>query len=82
MPTRSAVKTIHHIVDGPCSMYLVDARSAIGRFPKEWREKPWTEREREAHLARLERGARRAHASAADETEPEADEQSEEQAES
>lgn len=41
MATRSAVRTVYHIEHGPQSMYLVDARSAVSRFPKEWSNTPW-----------------------------------------
>lgn len=41
MPIRSQVKTVHHVKDGAVSMYLVDANSAVARFPKEWSHTPW-----------------------------------------
>ncbi len=41
MTTRSAVRTVYHVTDGPQSMYLVDARSAVSRFPDQWSDTPW-----------------------------------------
>lgn len=41
MATRSAVKTVYHVKDGPTSMYLIDASSAVARFPEEWSFTPW-----------------------------------------
>ncbi len=38
-----ATKTVHHIKDGPVSMYEIDARHAVARFPKEWSNEPWPE---------------------------------------
>lgn len=40
---KSAVQTVYHIKDGPVQMYTIDARHAVGNFPKEWANKPWTE---------------------------------------
>ena len=41
MTIRSATKTVHHIEDGPKEMLLVDANSAVARFPDEWSFTPW-----------------------------------------
>ena len=37
----SAVKTIYHVEHGPTTMYVIDAKTAVGNHPKEWSEKPW-----------------------------------------
>ncbi len=42
MAIKNAERTVYHIKDGPARMYLVDANSAVGRFPQEWSNTPWT----------------------------------------
>jgi hypothetical protein len=42
MTVRSATKIVHHIKDGPKEILLVDANSAVARFPEEWSETPWS----------------------------------------
>jgi hypothetical protein len=41
MVARSAVKTVHHIKDGAVTIPIIDANSAVARFPKEWSFTPW-----------------------------------------
>jgi hypothetical protein len=44
MSIRSSTKIVHHIKDGPVEMPLVDANSAVARFPNEWSHTPWGKR--------------------------------------
>ena len=39
------LKKIYHIDAGETEMYEIDARDALAKFPKEWSEKPWPEKE-------------------------------------
>lgn len=35
-------KTVYHVdSEAPVEMYEIDARVAVGNFPKEWSDKPW-----------------------------------------
>lgn len=44
MPTRNAMKNVYYVdkPDTPVAMYIVDANSAVQRFPKEWSFTPWS----------------------------------------
>ncbi|MBX5001886.1 hypothetical protein HJB72_28600 [Rhizobium lentis] len=39
------LKKIYHIDAGETEMYEIDARNAVAKFPKEWSEKPWPEKD-------------------------------------
>lgn len=45
----------YHIVDGATTFtYAVDAQSAIGRFPDEWSDSPWSQADADAARKRAE----------------------------
>jgi hypothetical protein len=38
------LKTVYHIDAGETELYEIDARAAVQNFPKEWSDKPWSEK--------------------------------------
>lgn len=52
-PKRAAGGVLYHVLHGESGfMYEVDRRLALANHPREWRDKPWTEREVEAYKKR------------------------------
>lgn len=53
----SAVKTVYHVIDGPVSMYLVDAKHAL-THRAEWKDREWKDAEVEAFKRRKAKAAK------------------------
>jgi hypothetical protein len=55
-PKKPAGGTIFHVIDGESRfMHSVDMRTALARFPDEWKDRPWTAKEVEAYKKRKDK---------------------------
>lgn len=54
---KSAVTTVFHVIDGPVSMYLVDAKHAL-THKAEWKDREWKDHEVEAYKRRKAKAAK------------------------